>query len=412
MAGFEGPRTAVLIFTLSIGAGVGLSSQGAQPKPRPACDAGHRLQDIKPCLQTFVDDESVTGMVALVDRTGEPTQLDAVGDFKTDSIFQIMSMSKPFIAVGTMMLVEQGKIPSVDSKVSALRGFEKFPYPDVTIRQLLTHTSGMWFKHEVSARTWHGIEPLLTNTLDKAPATTVRDKPLAFVAKHYANAQLYPLDKLPRQFRYSNIGYLMLGWIIESLSGRRLDDFMRRHVFEPMGMNDTFYFPDHASAAQRARIAPLDRRRIDPPDYNHYDTTRPGWTYASPAGGIYSTAADLRSFLTVFRTGGNTPRGRRLLRPVSIARLMTDQEQDVDFGCNGAMGRSLGFMVVRKGGCPGTPAYSEGTIFHRGRFSTEFWFDPVRDQIGISLYQRVEGEEYAFLPRRSLQQLIQRIGSQ
>ena len=202
----------------------------------------------------------------------------------------------------------------------------------------------------------------------------------------------------------------MLGWIIESLSGRPLDEFMRTELFVPMGMKDTFYFPDRATAAQRARIAPLDRRLPDPPDYSHYDPARPGWTYASPAGGLYSTAMDLRTFLTLFRSGGRTPKGRALLRHASIAQLTTDQERDVNFGCNGSFGRSLGFMVVRSGGCPGAPAYGDGTIFHRGRFSTEFWFDPASDQIGISLYQRVEGEDYAFAPRRPLQQLIGRIG--
>ena len=141
-------------------------------------------------MQTFVDDQSVTGLVMLLDRAGQRTQLDAVGNLRHDSIVQIMSMSKPFVAVAVLMLVERGTIPSVDSKVATLRGFATFPYRDVTVRQLLTHTSGMWFKQEVSAGKWHGVEPLLTNALDKAPGTTVRDKTLAFVARHYADARL------------------------------------------------------------------------------------------------------------------------------------------------------------------------------------------------------------------------------
>src|SRR5687768_4720151 len=403
---FNGPRALLLGFTLAIAGTLCTSAMLAQSETRAGCD-GNSPQGIKRCLQTFVDDESVIGLVTLVDTRGE-TQVDAVGQFKPDSIFQIMSMSKPFVAAGIMMLVEQGKIPSVDSKVSALEGFETFPYPSVTVRQLLTHTSGMWFKREVATGTWHGIEPLLTNAFDKEPGTTARDKPLAAVAAHYANAQFYPLDNAAGQFHYSNIGYLMLGWVIERLSGQPLEDFMRTKLFEPLQMKDTFYFPERATAGQRARIAALDRRRPDPPDYKHYDPMRPGFVYASPAGGIYSTADDLRKFLSLFRDDGRAPGGTRVLQHSSILKLTIDQEPGDDFGCKGAFGRSLAFVVVRKGGCPGAPAYSPGTIFHRGRFSTEFWFDPLQDRIGITLYQRVESEDYAFPPRRYLQELIKR----
>src|SRR5215213_5785308 len=109
------------------------------PNARPPCE-GTRLRDIKPCMQTFVDDGTILGLVTLIDRRGLPLQVDVVGEYRPDSIFQIASVSKSFLAVGIMILIEQGKIPSVDSKVSALAGFEDFPYRDTTIKQLLTHT--------------------------------------------------------------------------------------------------------------------------------------------------------------------------------------------------------------------------------------------------------------------------------
>lgn len=181
----------------------------SDPDQVSPCD-GTRLRDIKPCMQSFVEDGSILGLVTLVDRKGLPLQLDAVGSYKKDSIFQIMSMTKPFVSVGIMILVERGKIPSVDSKVSDLPGFRDFPYRDITIKQLLTHTSGMWI----------GTGPFLPNKLDKAPEITVRDKSLEFVARHYADPGLYPLG--PTSPQYSNAGYIMLGWIIERLSEQPL----------------------------------------------------------------------------------------------------------------------------------------------------------------------------------------------
>jgi len=374
---------------------------------------GTRLQDIRPCMKSFVDYGSILGLVTLVDSRDLGVQLDAVGQYKTDTIFQIMSITKPFVAVAIMKLVEQGKIPSIDSRVSELLGFDDFPYRDVTIKQLLTHTSGMWYWKEPSPGIRTGIAPHLTNKLEKEPETTARDKSLEFVASHYANPTLYPLGSTAPQ--YSNIGYMMLGWIVERLSGQHFDEFVKEVILEPLEMTDTFFFPSAASPAQRARLADLDRRLPDPLEYVHYDKTRPGWVYASPAGGLYSTAEDLSQFLHLFRYRGQIPGHPRILTEASIARLMEDQIPDGDygdyFGCSGRVGHSLGFYVVRGPGCPDLPGLRPGTIEHDGRFSTDFWYDSERDQIGIFLYQIVRnGDSFPSLAENdAFKQMLARI---
>jgi len=378
-------------------------------KLNPACK-GTRLRDIRPCMQSFVDYGSILGLVTLVDSRGFGVQLDAVGLLKTDAIFQIMSMTKPFVAVAIMKLVEQGKIPSVDSRVSELLGFDDFPYRDITIKQLLTHTSGMWYWKEPSPGIRTGIAPHLTNKLEKKPETTVRDKSLEFVARHYADPTLYPLESTTPQ--YSNIGYTMLGWIVERLSGQPFDQFVKEIILRPLGMTATFFFPSAASSAQRARLAELDRRLPDPLEYMHYDKTRPGWVYPSPAGGLYSTAEDLRQFLLLFRYRGQIPGRPRILTEASIARLMEDQVPggDYDYWCSG-LGHSLGFYVVRGPGCPDLPGLRPGTIAHDGRFSTDFWYDSERDQIGIFLYQIVRnGDSTPSLAENdAFKQMLERI---
>lgn len=174
----------------------------------PPAARNRRLEDIKPVLQRFVDYDSILGVVTLVDRAGK-VQLNAVGVYRPDTIFQVMSMAKPFVSVTIMKLVEEGKISSVDARVCDLPGLADFPYRDVTVRQLLTHTSGIWpLRTSPSGGRW-GVAPHLTNAFDKDPATTTRDKTLDFVARHYANPELYPPQG--NESVYSNIGYMTLG---------------------------------------------------------------------------------------------------------------------------------------------------------------------------------------------------------
>lgn len=374
----------------------------------PACKTT-RERDIRACMESFVNYGSILGLVTLIDRKDFGVQVDAVGRFNPNTIFQITSMSKPFVAVAIMKLVEQGKIPSLDTRIAQLREFEDFPYRNITIKQLLTHTSGMWYWKEPQPGIRTGIAPHLTNKLEKSPDVTVRDKPLAFVARHYANPALYPLESTAPQ--YSNIGYTMLGWIVERMGGIPFEQFIKDQVLNPLGMTDTFYFPSGATSEQRARIAELDRRLPDPLEYAHYDKLRPGWVYPSPEGGLYSTAQDLHQFLLLFRHRGQIPGHARILTEASIDLLMKDQIPGGDYGCGGRIGHSLGFYVVRAPGCVDLPGLGPGTIQHDGRFSTDFWYDPRKDQIGIFLYQIVtNGDSTPSLAENdALKQMLARI---
>ena len=359
----------------------------------PAACTTPSAQDIGPCLQHFVNRGHVLGLVTLVDDPRLGLRIDTAGGFSSKGIFQIMSMTKPFVAVAIMKLVEQHRIPSVDARVASLHGLEDFPYSQVTLKQLLTHTSGVWYWREVRPGVRTGIASHLTNKLDNEPGVTARDKSLDFVARHYANPRLYPLGDTAPQ--YSNIGYTLLGWIVERVSGQPFDRYITSEILAPLGMTDTFFFPDSASAEQRARIVDLDRRLADPPEYAHYGKLRPGWRYPSPEGGLYSTAADLRQFMLLFRHQGLAPGHPRVLTPASVALLTQDQAPAADYAgvvvtkCASRIGRSLGFFVVRTGECADWPGLSAGSIQHDGRFSTDFWYDPVRDRIGVFLYQAV-----------------------
>ena len=363
-------------------------------------------------MQSFVDYGSLIGAVTLIDKKGILIQTDAVGEYKQDTIFQIQSMSKPFVSVAIMILVERGKIPSVDSKVSDLSGFQDFPYRDITVKQLLTHTSGMWSVKEGKDGMFYGVVPYYLNRLDTAPEVSVRDKSLEFVARHFANPKLYPLGS--NDYAYSNVGYITLGWIIEKLGGEPFEQFLKKNIIDKLEMKDTFIFPSKASTEQRSRIANVDRRPPDVLDIGDYDKTRPGWRYPSPEAGLYSTAKDLRQFLSIFRHKGKTPGYSHILNEGSIKQLIEDQVPKVNFGCDGQIGRGLGFDVTRQGGCFSMPGLDAGSIFHGGRYHTFFWYNPVKDEIGVFLLQKItrrdEKTSYSYRgERQAFMQLVERI---
>lgn len=377
----------------------------------PACK-DRSFKAIKPCLQSFVDYGSLIGAVTLVDRKGSLIQTDAVGAYNESAIFQIQSMSKPFVSVAIMILVDRGKIPSIESRVSELPGFHDYPYRNVTVKELLTHTAGIWPVHEDKNGVFLGTVPSYRNRLDKEPEITVRDKSLEFVAQHYANPKLYPLG--PKTFAYSNAGFITLGWIVERLSGMPFEQFLKKNVIDILGMKDTFIFPSRASGEQRIRIADVDRRPPDALDVDNYDKTRPGWKYPSPEAGLYSTASDLRRFLTLFRHRGKVPGHRRILSERSIEQLLGDRVPKDNFGCDGQIGRSLGFFVVRTGGCFSQPGLDAGTIFHSGRFLTFYWYNPAKDEIGVFLEQKVTNRDAKtmqsfFGEREAFMQMLERI---
>lgn len=369
---------------------LGLPAAGIAPWPQldRSCQAAG-MHGLKPCLASFVKFGSLPGAVLLVDRHDNLEALIAVGSARTDSIFQIQSMTKPFLAVAILMLIDEKKIPSIDTRVADLAGFQQFPYPSIRIRDLLTHTSGLWPVHQENG-SFSGIAPHLTNHLDREPEVTTRDKTLEFVIGRYLDPKRYPLQ--PTNYTYSNIGYELLGWIVERLSGQPIADFLEQRIARPLGMRDTFVFTAGATAQQRARIADLDERRGGGDDFVPYDKLRTGWIYPAPAGALYSTAGDLRRFLRLLRYRGS------LLSRESVELLRRDLVPGQDCGCRNKLGHTAGFNMIRtfeQRDCDELPGLGPGAVYHGGRLLTFFWYEPNRDEIGVYLMQRLTRRDFA-----------------
>lgn len=194
-------------------------------------------------------------------------------DFKTkdtlstQTVFQLASVSKQFTAMAIMMLKEQGKLNYDDSLQVYI---PDFPYRGITVKQLLTHRSGLPNYTYFSDELWPDRKVDLSN-----------DDVLSMMAVHKPNVYYQP----DRTFSYSNTGYALLASIVEKASGQPFAEFMREHIFEPLKMHNTYTF-NHELVAQPGKVAAghIGGRRKRLPDYQ--DTVLGD-------KGMYSTVEDL-----------------------------------------------------------------------------------------------------------------------
>lgn len=289
-------------------------------------------------LAPFVQREELAGAVALVADREKVLAVTAVGSadieakqpMKEDAVFWIASQSKAMTAVAVLMLVDEGKIalddpvekylpefkgqrvaaPKVASKGKAPAGPEPEPVAaihPITIREVLSHVSGLPFKSEEEKPTLDGL-------------------PLAEAVKTYAKA---PLATQPgTHYQYSNAGINTAARVLEVVSGQSYEEFMQKRLFDPLGMKDTTFWPDAGQVARLAKtykpdatkkklvLGTLGQLQADLTDRKH--------RYPMPAGGLFSTAKDVSQFCRMLLNRGELD-GRRYLTLKSFAALTTRQ---------------------------------------------------------------------------------------
>lgn len=346
---------------------------------------------IPQAMQQFVKDGTLSGSVTLLAREGKVLSFEAIGlaDIATkkameyDTVFWIASMTKPITAMGVMLLQEEGKLSLDDPIEKYLREFKGQlmikvksaehtvlvkPARPVTIKDLLTHTSGF-----VSHSPLDG-EAIDVLSLKEAVIT-------------YA---LSPLQFEPgSQWSYCNPGINTLGRLIEVVSGEEYADFMEKRIFRPLGMRNTTFWPDKKQLSRLATSykASPDSRGLEPVGIRYL--TKP---YSNKkraplaAGGLFSTAEDLLKLYQMILDGGVIGK-KRLLRPETIQLMTTNHTGEMKAGFSEGMGMGLGFQVVRQPAGV-TAMLSPGTFGHGGAHGTQGWIDPTTKTIYILLIQR------------------------
>jgi len=379
-----------------------------------------RLKRISDRMEEGVKNGEIPGAVVLIARNGRIVMLDAFGyrdkdakaPMKTDTIFRIASMTKPIVAVATMILMEEGKlsladpvskyIPAfADTKVAVRKkspdGTEEWvqerQIKPMTIQDLLRHTSGLTYG-EV------GTNPVKQSYMDMKvmdPAQT--------------NAQM--VDKLAKlsllyqpgtHWEYS-MSMDVMGRIIEIVSGMPLDKFIEERITKPLKMGDTA-FEVAADKKDRGAHPQKEGPKNEAPAIP--DVTYAA-TWKSGGGGMVSTAADYARFLQMFAGGGQLD-GVRVISRKTIDLMTADHlPPDVKMGDDmyrfealepsAAMGQGfgLGFAVRNEQGrnpLPGSP----NDYFWGGAFGTYFWHDPRERMYAILMMQ----SQTARLPYRYL----------
>lgn len=330
--------------------------------------------EVAVALQPFVDRHELAGAVALVADKDRVLSVDAVGyadiasqkPMRSDALFWIASQSKPITATALMMLVDEGKVKLDDPVEKYLAEFKdqwlvaerasdhlllrKPPRP-ITVRNILSHTSGLPFRSAME-------QP----TLDLLP--------LRVAAASYA---MTPLEFEPGdKYQYSNAGINTAGRIIEVVSGMSYEDFLQKRLFEPLGMNDTTFWP---SGEQLERLAtsykPNDSKSdLEPTTitYLKYPLDDRG-RQPMPAGGLFSTANDVARFCQLVLRGGEWD-GQSFLSQSAVSQMTTKQTGD-------ALPDAYGLGWATGG----------GTFGHGGAYATNMTVDPRSGLITVFMVQ-------------------------
>jgi len=376
----------------------------AQRPDQTGLDPSH-LAQIPTRMQQFVDKGTVAGVVTLVARHGHVAALDAVGftdletkqPMKVDNIFQIHSMTKPIVAIAAMMLAEEGKLQLDDPVEKILPEFRgqwvaesksaqamtlRRPSRPVTLRDFMTHTSGMSTNPPEAIKELHGA---LHMTL--ADVVLVESQ--------------QPLDFDPgTKWQYSNTGIAALARVVEVVSGMPFEKFLATRIFQPLGMKDTCIFPPKEKYYRMPTAYILkDGKPVKytaDPLGEGVMKFREGAKYPLPEGGIYSTSSDLYILYQMMLNKGQV-NGVRILSPESVEVMTRVHTGDLVTSQSGA-GWGLGWFVMKDTGGSQSPL-SPGTFGHGGRYGTFCFIDPQKDLIGIFMIHREGGsdERQAFI---------------
>jgi methyl acetate hydrolase len=372
----------------------------------PAGPAVGTFSHIDSLLRTATGAGELPGVVALAasdngivyEGTFGKRRMHEAPVMTRDAVFRIASMVKLITSVAAMQLVEQGKlsldapVPDIDPAIGSpqvLDGFDAKGHPQlrpakrpILLHHLLTHTAGF------SYRLWDAKAVRYANSIALLPRAERKQAPRT------------PLMFDPGEgWRYgTSIDWV--GRIVEFASGEPLDAYFRKHILDPLGMNDTGFV---ISAQQRTREASTHRRgplgALTPEPMEQLPPLQPANRSFSGGGGIYSSAPDYLALLRMLLRGGELG-GARLLRPHTVALMGQNQIGDIEAGVMKSTGRALsndvdffpgislkwGFgHMINMQAVPG--GRSAGSLTWAGLLNTYYWIDPAKRIAAVFMTQ-------------------------
>jgi CubicO group peptidase (beta-lactamase class C family) len=350
----------------------------------------------------------MSGNVALVARNGKIIYHEAFGQsdmesgkkMTNDAIFRIASQTKAIVSVATMILQEEGKLLIGDpigkylpewkettvAKVRDDGGYDVVKANrSITIRDLLTHTAGIGYGHGTAKMEWEeaGIQNWYFADRNEPIAETI------------SRMSKLPMDAQPGERFVYGYNTDILGVIVEKVSGKTLDVFIKERILDPIGMVDTyFYLPkiksDRLATSYMAYEGKPLERSPDPGlgiGQGHY-VKGPRKSFSGGAG-LLSTAMDYAKFLQMMLNKGEF-NGNRILSPKTVELMIADHVdvRDIPYGSRNGSGFGLGFSITKNVGERGEPG-SVGTFEWGGAYGSTYWADPVENLVVVYFKQLI-----------------------
>ena len=348
-----------------------------------------RLQRLSKTMQRYIDSNMLAGTVSLVSRNGKVIHVESQGwknketgeQMTDDSIFVIMSMTKPIVSTALMMLYEEGHflltdpitdwIPELAGRQGVIEdsgvNYRMSAHRPITFRHVLSHTAGVDPSREVLTEEELALLPrkatLEETLINRAPL------PLSF----------HPGD----DWQYgSSTDYVAL--LVERISGQPLVDFLQEKILDPLQMHDTSYIVpkdkiDRVAAVYSPSGPDQTIELFRAPEFRET-------TYFGGVAGLSSTVSDYWRFSQMLLNGGEID-GVRLLSPKTVNLMISNHSGDHDVYIRGpGYTFGLGFGLVSDAGTARDPL-TPGTFSWGGAWGTIFWVDPVENMIGIMMTQ-------------------------
>lgn len=391
------------------------SSALTEASPASVGMSAERLTRIDDLVKEYVEKKWIAGATVLVARNGKIVYYKGLGyddiDKKTmmkrDAICRIASQSKAITSVAVMMLYEEGKILLNDPISKFIPEFknpkvlDKFNPSDttystvpakreVTIRDLLTHTSGIAYA-QIGSKESNAI-------YYKAGVVGGIGVDKILLADKMRILGGLPLMHQPGEKWTYGLNTDLLGYLVEVVSGMSLDEFFRKKIFEPLGMKDTYFYLPKEKRNRLATLYTEDSTKHIQKDGETYQLNGTMYvnypdmdgTYYSGGGGLSSTAYDYGIFMQMLLNGGEY-NNKRILSRSTIRMMTANQIGDLDFGDDKF---GLGFGLCTDKGAAKSPT-SAGTFYWGGMFSSSYWIDPkekIIAQFFLQQYPNSHGE--------------------
>ena len=353
-----------------------------------------RLERIAPAMQRWVDDGKIPGALTMIAREGRLVHFEKFGmqdvasvkPIEFDTIFRIYSMTKPITSVAVMMLYEEGNfqlntpvsefIPAFkDMKVYANHGDAIVDVErEMTVKHLLTHTAGLIYGGD-----WmHPIN-------DRYREADFFSGDLAHMASELGNI---PLLHHPGDAWNYGMSTDVLGYLVEVVSGIPFAEFLKKRIFEPLGMIDTdFSVPEEKADRYATLYEPIEDGSIQVLE-NAPVSSGPLSFFHAGGAGLQSTAADYLRFCQMMLNEGELDGVRIIGRKTVELITMNHIPDDWQPLWRSGSGFGLGFAVVTNVADTHSLG-SLGTYSWGGLASTTFWIDPVEELIGILMTQLI-----------------------